>query len=141
MKHKVEKANFKLIEVELYNYHETRLLIENEKEDIIDASPSVEASSKSRPGKPTESKAVKMLSSKALIEAERRINAIANVLNQLEAMGEQDKLKLIKLKYFDIEKKYTDMGVWSELNIGQATYYRWRKEIVELIALKLGWRV
>lgn len=139
MKSRIEKMNFKMIEIELYNYHETLKEIQGERLEILEASPSVEVSSKMAIGKPTESKAVKLLSSKALMEAERRINAISAVLNQLECMGEVDKIKLIKLKYFD--RKHTDMGVWSELNIGQATFYRWRKELIELIALKLGWRV
>ncbi len=139
MRHKVEKANFKLIEVELYNYNETLAEIESEKMNIIEATPSNEVSSRSAPGKPTESKAVKMISSKALLEAERRTKAISEVIKMLEVCSEPNKLKLLKYKYF--EKKYTDMGIWSELNIGQATFYRWRKEIIEMIAQRLGWRI
>lgn len=139
MRHNVFRSNFRLIEAELYNYAETLAEIENEKLDMIDASPSAEVSSKSGPGKPTESKAVKMLSSKALLEAERRTKAISEVIKMLEACNEPNKLKLLKYKYF--EKKYTDMGIWSELNIGKATYYRWRNEIIEMIANRLGWRI
>ena len=80
-----------------------------------------------------------MLSSKALLEAERRTNAITDIIKLLEQSDEPNKLKLLKYKYF--EKKYTDMGIWSELNIGQATFYRWRKEIIQMIADRLGWRV
>lgn len=138
MRHNVFRSNFRLIEAELYNYNETLAEIEEEKKDIIDTSPS-ELSSKSGPGKPTESKAVRMATSKAILEAERRTKAIADVLKMLEACNEPNKLKLLKLKYF--ENKYTDMGIQDELNIGRATFYRWRKEIIEMIAHRLGWRV
>ena len=139
MKNRLEQANFKAIEGELYYYHDTLKEISNEKMEIIHSTPSVDVVSKSSPGAPTESKAVKILSSKALMEAERRTNAITEILKLLEQCDEPNKLKLVKYKYF--EKKYTDMGIWTELNIGQATFYRWRKEIVQMIADKLGWRV
>lgn len=131
----IEKANFKLIENELSNFHYSKNLLEELKEEIINGkgiAPEIRGSGIS---KPTESKAMRLLSSIHILEMQKRINAIESVLKELPSI----KLELIEEKYF--KHTLTNFGIMQKLNIEQATYYRYRREIIELIADRLGWLI
>lgn len=134
-----EKVNFKLIEAELYNYKSTKKELEDMKEDIINSSAYSEVAVQSSPGNSTQSKAIQLMSSAVLREMERRISAIDNTISILERCPEPRKLRLMQMKYF--ESRFTDTGIWQELNIERATFYRWRREVISLIADKLGYVV
>jgi len=132
---RIEKSNVRLIEAELYTYNETKDELELLEDDIIDSTPFIETAVQSELSDSTASKAIKLSSSKELIEIRRRINAIEKALSILP----EEKMKLVRLKYF--ERKLTDIGIINELHVGSKTYYRWKKEIIELIGSYLGWRV
>lgn len=131
----IQKSNIRLIEAELYTYNETKNELKLLEDDIIDSSPFIETAVQSDLLDSTASKVIKLSSSKELLEIRRRINAIEKALSILS----EEKMKLVRLKYF--ERKLTDIGIINELHIGSKTYYRWKKEIIELIGSYLGWKI
>lgn len=134
----LKRTNFKLIELELYCYHENKEELEHVRESIIEGSSQGEGEIRgSHIGDTTGSKAIKLVSSKELLELERRSRAIEESINIIKQ--DPHKYELLKMKYFD--KKYTDRWIWRELNISDRTFYRWRRELIELIGSRLGWRV
>ena len=135
----IKRANFRMIEAELYCYHESKKQLELLREEIIESTPTQEVSVKSGPGDITQSKAIKLVNNREIIEMERRIKAIDKAIEVLKTSSEPRKYELMKMKYF--EWKYTDIGISMELSISERTFYRWRREIIELIANFLGCRV
>jgi RinA family phage transcriptional activator len=135
----IKRANFKMIEAELYCYHESKKQLELLREEIIESTPSQEISVKSSPGDPTQTKAIKLVNNREIIEMERRLKAIDKAIEILKTNNESRKYELLKMKYF--ERRYTDVGICMELGISERTFYRWRREIIELIANFLGCRV
>jgi RinA family phage transcriptional activator len=135
---KIEQANFKAIEAELYGYFDTKRELELMEEEILEGSPFQEVAVQAgTTGDSTASKAIKLASSKELLEVRRRVNAIEKALLVLQQ--NETKLRLLQMKYF--ERKYTDQGIMMELHISNNTFYRWRREIVKLVGSYLGWRV
>ncbi|GMG96835.1 DUF1492 domain-containing protein [Tepidimicrobium xylanilyticum] len=135
----IKRANFKMIEAELYCYHESKKQLELLREEIIESTPQQEVSVKSGPGDPTQTKAIKLVNNREIIEMERRLKAIDKAIEVLKTSNESRKYELLKMKYF--ERRYTDVGICMELGISERTFYRWRREIIELIANFLGCRV
>ncbi len=135
----IKRANFKMIEAELYCYHESKKQLELLREEIIESTPSQEISVKSSPGDPTQTKAIKLVNNREIIEMERRLKAIDKAIEILKTNNESRKYELLKMKYF--ERRYTDVGICMELGISERSFYRWRREIIELIANFLGCRV
>jgi RinA family phage transcriptional activator len=136
----VQKANIKLIEAELRNYKETLKDIENMREEIIEGSTYQEVSVQTgTTGNSTYNKASRLLSSRGLIEAEKRVEAIEYTIGVLKSCPEPKKLQLLKLKYF--AREFTDYGIQIHLNIEKTTFYRWRKEILSIVADRLGWQI
>lgn len=135
----IRRANFRMIEAELYCYEESKRQLELLREEIIESTPSQEISVKSSPGDPTQTKAIKLVNNREIIEMERRLKAIDKAIEILKTNNEPRKYELLKMKYF--ERKYTDIGICMELGISERTFYRWRREIIELIANFLGCRV
>lgn len=134
-----EKVNIRMIECELYNYEISKKEIQEFENDIIEGRNVYEVAVQTGHGNSTQSKALQLISSYSIREMERRVDAIEYAINVLESCPEPRKLELLKMKYF--ERKYIDRGIWQELNIEQATFYRWRKEIIRLIADRLGYKV
>lgn len=135
-----ERANFKMIESELYCYHESKKELELMKEEILEGSQFQEVAVKSSAvGDTTANKAIRLVTSVSIRETERRVNAIEKAIEILQNGSEPRKLRLLEMKYF--ERRYTDSGIAQELYIDRSTFYRWRKEIIQLIASFLGCRV
>jgi RinA family phage transcriptional activator len=138
----VERGNFKLIEIELYNYHKTKKEYEFLQEEIIQGSaPPSEAIGASRGidvSKPTENKAIQ-LTSPEILELRKRIDAIKYAIRMLDNQPEPKKKELLELKYFS--QRYSDIGIMEKLHIERRTLYKWRREIISLIASQLGWKV
>jgi len=128
-----------MIEVELYCYEESKEQLELLRKEIIESTPSYEVNVKTSPGDPTQAKAIKLVNSREIIEMERRLKAIDKAIEILKTSNEPRKYELLRMKYF--ERRYTDVGICMELGISERTFYRWRREIIELIANFLGCRV
>lgn len=135
----IKRANFKMIEAELYCYEESKKQLELLREEIIESTPIQEFNVKTSPGDPTQVKAIKLVNSREIIEMERRLKAIDKAIEILKTSNEPRKYQLLHMKYF--ERRYTDVGICMELGISERTFYRWRREIIELIANFLGCRV
>lgn len=133
----IEQANFKAIEAELYGYFDTKKELELMEEEILEGSPFQEVAVQCGNGDTTANKAIKLISSKEILEVRRRINAIERVMFILQQ--NEYKLRLLQMKYF--ERKYSDIGIQQELNISRETFYRWRRDIIKLVGQYLGWRV
>jgi RinA family phage transcriptional activator len=136
----VQKANIKLIEAELRNYKETLKDVENMREEIIEGSSYQEVSVQTgTTGDNTYNKASRLMTSRALLEAEKRVEAIEYTIGVLKSCPEPKKFQLLELKYF--AKEYTDYGIMIKLNVEKTTFYRWRKEILSIVADRLGWQI
>lgn len=145
---KIEQLNFKTIEAELYGYHDTKRELELMEEEILEGTVYQEVAVQTgTTADTTANKAVKLLSSKAILEVRRRIGAIDKAMDILRSQRTEvkpekeykDKLRLLEMKYF--ERKFTDKGIMAELNIEKTTFYNWKKEIVSLVSLYLGWKI
>lgn len=134
----LKRANFRLIEQELYHYTERRKMLEEMRLDIIESGGQPEIPVYCGPGDQTARKAIKLRTSVAIYETERRLKAIEDALKVTERI-EPEKYKLVKLKYF--EQRLTNQGIMEELNISATTFYRWRQEFIQTIAERLGWEV
>ena len=126
---------FKYIEGELYDLKNNKNNLEELKEDIA-----VKGMGLSYEGVPggsndfyskTENSAEKIMSNKVAIRAGKTITCIEKALKELN----DPEFEL----YF---KKYRQGKGWkkilSEMNISQATYFRWRRKIVRKVGQELG---
>lgn len=136
---RVEQANFKMIESELYSYKDTLQYIADKEDEILNSTGGGSEIRGTDISDITGSKALRLISHKELAECRRRVRAIDASIEILKQGSESKKYELVKLKYFD--KRLTDYGIIKELYISRRTFYRWRREIIELIAYQLGCRV
>lgn len=162
------KANYRVIEQDLYNYELMKRNIEKVIEEYkatedFEPAPSV---STNRPvdgggrpvGKvsdPTLRETLKcmllkerfnkiylMYSAIGFTEMVRRVEAIEYVLKRLESSSigsDRLKAKLVKKRYF--EKQLTPEGLAQVMHISRATVYRWCDDVIREIAAKLGFMV
>lgn len=130
----MKKSVFRYIEAELYDYHETIKEIALLKEEILEGNSHAEASGGkgTRKSDPTANKVTRLLMHRRLKRLEEVTTAIGRVYDYLP----REKQKLIELKYWD--KRYSNAGVAHELHVGEMTFYRWRRQIIEAIAQELG---
>ena len=137
----IRNASLRLIEAEIRNYHQT-LKDLRELEESIALPGQGEFGNGTRstePGDPTPARAYKMMTSAQLLEIRRRVDAIEYMLRVVQASPEPGRYDLIRLAYWD--GRYTVMGICDKLNIGKTTYYRWRREALQLVAERLGWEI
>ena len=137
----IRNASLRLIEAEIRNYHQT-LKDLRELEESIALPGQGEFGNGTRstePGDPTPARAYKMMTSAQLLEIRRRVDAIEYMLRVVKASPEPGRYGLIKLAYWD--GRYTVRGICDQLSISERTYYRWRREALQLVAERLGWEV
>jgi RinA family phage transcriptional activator len=134
----LKRANYRLIEEEIRCYQETKKMLEELRDDVIEGTNKVDGPrAEGQVGDPTGSKAIK-LTAIALSEAGKRVAAIERSFEQIKR-GDPRRSQSLEMKYFG--GYYTDRGIARELGIAESTVRRWRKEFVGLIAEKLGWIV
>ena len=124
------------IEAELRDYHENKKDIELLREEILEGT-SVGDESGIRGtsiSNVTQNKALRLITNKRLRKLEETIRAIDNVILELD----EDKYKLVELKYWTRPNYYNDTGIAHQLNIGMRTYYRWKDAIILAIAQEMG---
>ena len=136
--HRRRRANFRAVEEEVRYYHQLRKELAQRKQDIIEATDYAEVPMRTGPGNTVLAKVMQMRSSAVILETERRIAAVEYALQATKARDES-RFRMITLKYF--ENRLTDEGIWLEIGIGRDTFYRWRREFVELVAGRMGWEV
>ena len=138
-KRAIIKANRDLIEWEIRNYKETVSQLEELKKDVIESAHHAEIPASTGPGDPTYNKVAKIRTCKAILEVERRLSAVEYALNVFKAHEDPMRIRVIEMHYF--ENRYTPIGIQQKLCISKDSFYRWRKEFIELVAKKLGWEV
>lgn len=125
------------IEAELRNYHQSKKDLEEIKNDIREEGKSISDSMGIR-GSGTsnivESKTIRLITNKRIKKLEETIRAIDVVIGELD----EEKYRLIELKYWTRPKLLSDMGIAQELNIDRATLYRWIDGILLAIAIEMG---
>ena len=137
----IRNASLRLIEAEIRNYHQT-LKDLRELEEAIALPGQGEFGDGTRstePGDPTPARAHRMMTSAQLLEIRRRVEAIEYMLRVVKASPDPGRYGLIKLAYWD--GRYTVRGICVQLKISKTTYYRWRREALQLVAERLGWEV
>lgn len=128
---RINKAVFRYIEFELYNYEQTKKDLDLERERILESSPNQEVAVQSDLGDSTANKAIKLTTSASIIKDERVINSIDKAISIL---GEKH-AKLFKLKYIDDRP---EKEVYLVMNISRGHYFKIRRELVETVGLQLG---
>lgn len=127
----------RFLEDELSNYRKNMFELNLLREEIIEGSPTPDGMPRGNTtSNPTESKAARLMTSNVILCLERRLKAVARVLDRYQNNPEM--LKLIELKY--IRGTHTAIGVMNELHISSKTFYRWRKELLENLAAELGYQ-
>lgn len=128
----MKKSVFRYIEAELYDYHETLKEIDLLREEIIEGSQRLASGKSTHISDPTASKVSRLLMDRRI----RRLEEVATAIGRVYDNIPREKQRLIELKYWD--KRYTNTGVAQELHVGEMTFYRWRRHIIEAIAQELG---
>lgn len=136
---KLKRATFKYIESELYSYKDTLKEIERLRDEILYGSAEIDENvgggRSTIPSKPTEQIATRLLTHKTLRNLEEVANAITDVYNLVS----DDHRKVIELKYFKNPKLTWD-DVAYQLKMHRNTAFKLRREVIHMIANKLGLR-
>lgn len=131
---KIDKKVYNYIEFELQHYEENKEKLKKMRADIIEASPEPsdgQPKGQGGTGKPTERKAVKLMSTTALLKLENTITAIEKVTNRLN----DDYKKFFEFNYI---KQAGIVKTCNEIPIGERTYYNMRDKIVYAVGQELG---
>lgn len=124
------------IEAELRDYNDTIRSIGEEKNDLILATAVHDNNGGTSYdiGNPTESKVMQLITNKRIRHMEETCRAIGNVVDGLN----EEKYKLIELRYWKKPKMLTDAGIAQQINIDRATLYRWVDEILIMLGVEMG---
>lgn len=131
---KIDKKVYNYIDYELQHYEDNKKRLEELKADIIDASPEPsdgQPKGQGGTGNPTESKALKLTSSVAIVKLESTLNAIEKVRSRLN----EDYLKFFEFNYI---KQAGIVKTCNEIPIGERTYYNMRDKIVYAVGQEMG---
>lgn len=133
MPKKLDSRVFKYIEFELYNYDETRIQLQELRNDILDSSSAyiVSTHNDSHVSDPTASKAIALVSSVAIARMERVLRAIDRALSRLH----DEHRMLFDLKY---RKKLSVQQICLQMPTTRQSYYRYRDAVVRMVACELG---
>ena len=136
---KLKRATFKYIESELYSYKDTLKEIDQLRDEILygrnNDDENIGGGRSSLPGKPTEQIATRLLTHKTL----RNLEEVANAITDVYKLVSDDHRVVIDLKYFKNPKLTWD-DVAYQLSMHRNTAFKLRREVILLIANKLGLR-
>jgi len=124
------------IESELRNYEHSKKDLEDIKEDILEGGSAGDNMGirGSGPSDTTGSKALRLITNKRVKKLEETIRAIDVVVGELD----EEKYRLVELKYWQRPRLLSDMGIAQQLNISRPTLYRWIDGILLAIAVEIG---
>lgn len=130
---KIDKKVYKYIDYELQHYEENKRELERLREEILDkgTTPADGQPRSNTTGNPTEQKAMKLVSSTALLKIERNLKAIDRVYNQLS----EEYRRFFEYNYM---KQVGIVKVCQEVGIEERTYYRWKDNIIYNVGMELG---
>lgn len=136
---KMKPGAFKHIEAELSDYKETVLRIQQRREELMMNFSNDENTGGGKsniPSRPTEQLATRLVADRHLQELERIASSIEHVYN----MCDDDRKKLIRLKYWTHPQLLTWEGIANELHISRRQAFNWRDQIVQAVGEQLGWK-
>lgn len=139
---RIRQANERVIEEEIRRYHRTLEDLRELEEAIALPGHPRELDGgikRTEPSDPTPIRAIRMITSAELLELRRRVDAIGYMLRILKTSPEPGRYEQIKLMYWD--KNYTVREICDKLSISERTYYYWRRDALQLVAARLGWKI
>ena len=124
------------IESELRDYEQTKQEWENLQDEIVYGSSCGDDSGirGTDISRPAEQKALKLITNKRLSQLERTIKSFERVLTNLQ----EDKFKLVVLKYWTNPQTLTDDGIAMELHVSKRTLYDWQNGILLALSKEMG---
>lgn len=139
---KMKPATFKHVEAELYAFPRTKKEIKKRREEILnpfdedpeDISIVKGAQSVRQPGRPTERIATRLTMDKLLRNMEEIVEAICEVYER----ADENHRKMMKLAYWS-NKRYTWQRIADECHVHKNTMTKMRREIVYMVADRMGW--
>ncbi len=125
------------IEAELRDYHRTKTELEELRDNLLNLSsgPPDGMPRGTETSDPTYRGAARLMTNRRIKYMERLVMGIELAIGELD----EEKVRLVELKYWQRPRQLTDMGIAMELNIGKRTLYRWTDEVLEAIGIELGW--
>ena len=128
---KISKSVFRYIEYEMYSYDDIKKELGLYREEVLGGEEKPEVAVQGGLGDKTANKAIKLTSSKFVLQSERIINSIDR---SLELLGDTY-IELFRLKY---QNGLPWQEVIAEMNVSDRTYYRLRRELVIVVGQQLG---
>jgi RinA family phage transcriptional activator len=126
---------FRYVEHEMFNYALTKGAITDLRDEIINSTPTrddlMTTVDTGRISNPTAARGSLLATNVALLRMDRTVRAIDRAL---ELLGEEHNL-VFKMKY---EKNMNWRHILSETYMGQETYFRKRRELVQMVAVQMG---
>lgn len=131
--YKVPKDIKRAVETELYHFEQNKKLLKELEEEIIEETPEIQENFHSNSiSKPTEIKALKLMSTRRIIECSRRINYINKALRRLN----EEELKIFDCIFV---KGYNQMQAQNKEFISKDTYYNTYRKIIFFVAQEFGY--
>ena len=124
------------VEFEVKRYHISKEELNTLREDLIESAPLQDGSGIRSPGNSdvTGSKAVQLVTNARLKKLAETVTSIESVVEDLD----EEKYRLLELRYWKKPRLLNDNGIAEELNIGRSTMYRWVDGIICAVAKELG---
>ena len=124
------------IEAELRDYHHNKAELDEIRDDMLNesAGPPDGLPRGTATSNPTQTRAFKLMTSRRMRYMTGIVQGIGRVLSELE----EDKMRLVELKYWQRPRQLTDAGIATKLHIDKRTVYRWTHGICLAIAIELG---
>lgn len=134
-----QRANYRLIEIELRQYKQTKARLQQLREDVAYSSRVAEGPpAEGVVGDPTATRAMRLMTSPEIWELQDRVGAIEyalGVYQQVDAL----RIKAIEMRYINTQLSITAIAV--RLGKDETTIRRWIREFIHLVAERLGWEV
>lgn len=132
----VSRASKKMVAKELLIYHQTKRDIQRRRNDIIHAGKVQQEGGRVGVSNPTLSTVTRLDEDKHLRYLEEIVEAIDDVVDALD----HEHKKLVKLLYWTKPQLLTWDGIALEVNLSKRQAQNWNTEILEAIAIRMGWR-
>ncbi len=122
------------VEAEVRDYHDTMRELADLREEILPGQPGEFAGCVNLSSQYEQAKKIRLITNKRLGSMERTVRSIGKVIAGLDDCRYQ----LLELKYWQKQKKLSDVGLSQELNVDRSTVYRWLDGIILAIAVEMG---
>ena len=124
------------IEAELRDYPRTKAELAELRENLLNESPAPPDGRRrgNQVSDPTLKMATRLIMDKRIRQLQLTIDAVEYVITELDP----ERLKMVKLKYWQRPRQLTDAGIAMELHVTERTIRRWCLKICRAIACEMG---